>query len=72
MANLGVFDLGGRVAIVTGSTKVSGKRWPSAFPGIWRKVFSVNLEGPLRMSQYVAPIMREGSHHCGHAHEAYR
>jgi NAD(P)-dependent dehydrogenase (short-subunit alcohol dehydrogenase family) len=25
----------------------------------WRKVFSVNLEGPLRTSQVVAPIMRE-------------
>jgi NAD(P)-dependent dehydrogenase (short-subunit alcohol dehydrogenase family) len=26
----------------------------------WRKVFAVNLEGPLRMSQRVAPIMRDG------------
>ena len=26
----------------------------------WRKVFSVNLEGPLRMSQSVAPVMRDG------------
>ncbi len=26
----------------------------------WRKVFSVNLEGPLRMSQQVAPVMRDG------------
>jgi NAD(P)-dependent dehydrogenase (short-subunit alcohol dehydrogenase family) len=25
----------------------------------WRKVFSVNLEGPLRLSQQVAPIMRD-------------
>ncbi|MFI5040735.1 MAG: SDR family NAD(P)-dependent oxidoreductase [Acidimicrobiales bacterium] len=25
----------------------------------WRKVFSVNLEGPLRLSQCVAPIMRD-------------
>jgi NAD(P)-dependent dehydrogenase (short-subunit alcohol dehydrogenase family) len=25
----------------------------------WRKVFAVNLEGPLRMSQCTAPIMRE-------------
>ena len=25
----------------------------------WRKVFSVNLEGPLRMSQQVAPLMRD-------------
>jgi NAD(P)-dependent dehydrogenase (short-subunit alcohol dehydrogenase family) len=27
---------------------------------LWRKIFSVNLEGPLRMSQCVAPVMREG------------
>jgi NAD(P)-dependent dehydrogenase (short-subunit alcohol dehydrogenase family) len=26
---------------------------------LWRKVFSVNLEGPLRTSQLVAPIMRD-------------
>jgi|tagenome__1003787_1003787.scaffolds.fasta_scaffold20868056_2 NAD(P)-dependent dehydrogenase (short-subunit alcohol dehydrogenase family) len=26
----------------------------------WRKVFSVNLEGPLRMAQQVAPLMRDG------------
>jgi NAD(P)-dependent dehydrogenase (short-subunit alcohol dehydrogenase family) len=26
----------------------------------WRKVFSVNLEGPLRLSQLIAPIMRDG------------
>jgi NAD(P)-dependent dehydrogenase (short-subunit alcohol dehydrogenase family) len=26
----------------------------------WRKVFAVNLEGPLRMSQCVAPVMRDG------------
>ncbi len=25
----------------------------------WRKVFSVNLEGPLRLSQQVAPVMRD-------------
>ena len=25
----------------------------------WRKIFAVNLEGPLRLSQCVAPIMRE-------------
>ena len=25
----------------------------------WRKVFSVNLEGPLRLSQRVAPVMRD-------------
>ena len=27
---------------------------------LWRKIFAVNLEGPLRMSQCVAPVMRDG------------
>jgi len=27
---------------------------------VWRKIFNVNLEGPLRMAQCVAPIMRDG------------
>ncbi len=27
---------------------------------LWRKVFSVNLEGPLRTSQLIAPVMRDG------------
>jgi NAD(P)-dependent dehydrogenase (short-subunit alcohol dehydrogenase family) len=26
---------------------------------LWRKVFAVNLEGPLRLSQCVAPVMRD-------------
>ncbi len=26
---------------------------------VWQKIFSVNVEGPLRMAQCVAPIMRE-------------
>ena len=26
---------------------------------VWQKIFSVNLEGPLRMAQCVAPVMRE-------------
>ena len=26
---------------------------------LWRKIFTVNLEGPLRMSQCVAPVMRD-------------
>ncbi|MCX2930411.1 glucose 1-dehydrogenase [Mycobacterium sp. CVI_P3] len=28
--------------------------------GLWRKIFNVNVEGALRMSQCVAPIMRDG------------
>jgi NAD(P)-dependent dehydrogenase (short-subunit alcohol dehydrogenase family) len=27
---------------------------------LWRKLFNVNVEGPLRMSQCVAPVMRDG------------
>lgn len=27
---------------------------------VWRKIFNVNLEGPLRMAQCVAPVMRHG------------
>lgn len=27
--------------------------------GVWRKIFNVNVEGPLRMGQCVAPIMRD-------------
>lgn len=27
---------------------------------LWRKIFSVNVEGALRMSQCVAPVMRDG------------
>jgi NAD(P)-dependent dehydrogenase (short-subunit alcohol dehydrogenase family) len=26
---------------------------------VWRKIFSVNVEGPLRMTQCVAPVMRD-------------
>ena len=28
-------------------------------PELWRKIFSVNVEGPLRMSSVVAPVMRD-------------
>ncbi len=27
---------------------------------VWRKIFNVNVEGPLRMAQCVAPVMRDG------------
>lgn len=27
---------------------------------LWRKIFNVNVEGPLRMGQCVAPVMRDG------------
>jgi len=27
--------------------------------GVWRKIFNVNVEGPLRMAQTIAPVMRD-------------
>jgi NAD(P)-dependent dehydrogenase (short-subunit alcohol dehydrogenase family) len=50
---------------------------------LWRKIFAVNLEGPLRMSQCVAPVMRDhgggsiinigsmAGYHAGSAVSAY-
>jgi NAD(P)-dependent dehydrogenase (short-subunit alcohol dehydrogenase family) len=50
---------------------------------LWRKIFAVNLEGPLRTSQCVAPVMRDGGggsivnigsmagYHAGSAVSAY-
>ena len=50
---------------------------------LWRKIFAVNLEGPLRMSQCVAPVMRDNGggsiinigsmagYHAGSAVSAY-
>jgi NAD(P)-dependent dehydrogenase (short-subunit alcohol dehydrogenase family) len=52
----------GRIDILVNNAGIS----PAAVPvsdislDLWRKIFSVNLEGPLRMSQLVAPVMREG------------
>ena len=50
---------------------------------LWRKIFAVNLEGPVRMSQCVAPVMRDhgggsiinigsmAGYHAGSAVSAY-
>jgi NAD(P)-dependent dehydrogenase (short-subunit alcohol dehydrogenase family) len=52
----------GRIDVLVNNAGIS----PAAVPvsdislDLWRKIFSVNLEGPLRMSQCVAPVMREG------------
>lgn len=52
----------GRIDILVNNAGISPVPPPLEQVGLdlWRKVFSVNLEGPLRMSQLVAPIMRDG------------
>ena len=38
----------------------SGQLMPSTMElSVWRKIFNVNVEGPLRTSQCVAPVMRD-------------
>jgi NAD(P)-dependent dehydrogenase (short-subunit alcohol dehydrogenase family) len=51
----------GRVDVVVNNAGISPSFTNVADMTIefWRKVFSVNLEGPLRLSQVVAPIMRD-------------
>jgi gluconate 5-dehydrogenase len=51
----------GRVDVLVNNAGISPARITVADMTLefWRKVFAVNLEGPLRMSQCVAPIMRD-------------
>jgi NAD(P)-dependent dehydrogenase (short-subunit alcohol dehydrogenase family) len=52
----------GRIDVLVNNAGIN----PTAMPVVdmtleyWRKVFSVNLDGPLRMAQCVAPVMRDG------------
>jgi gluconate 5-dehydrogenase len=51
----------GRIDAVVNNAGINPARVPVIDTDLefWRKIFSVNLEGPLRMSQCVAPIMRD-------------
>ena len=57
-----VRDRFGRIDVLVNNAGISPARMGVSEMTLdyWRKVFAVNLEGPLRMSQCVAPIMREG------------
>ena len=52
----------GRIDVLVNNAGISPSRAGlSDMPlDLWRKVFAVNLEGPLRMSQCIAPVMRDG------------
>ena len=51
----------GRIDVLVNNAGINPARLGPAEMSLdfWRKIFSVNLEGPLRMSQCVMPIMRE-------------
>lgn len=51
----------GRIDVLVNNAGITPSRlFPSNIElDVWRKIFSVNVEGPLRTAQCVAPIMRE-------------
>jgi NAD(P)-dependent dehydrogenase (short-subunit alcohol dehydrogenase family) len=51
----------GRIDVAVNNAGITPARDPIATIGreIWQKIFQVNVEGPLRMAQRVAPIMRD-------------
>jgi NAD(P)-dependent dehydrogenase (short-subunit alcohol dehydrogenase family) len=52
----------GRIDVLVNNAGINPSPVPASQMTLdyWRKVFAVNLEGPLRMSQCVAPVMRDG------------
>ena len=56
-----VLDRFGRIDVLVNNAGINPARITAGDMTLdyWRKVFSVNLEGPLRMSQCVLPLMRE-------------
>ena len=52
----------GRIDVLVNNAGITRSRLRSRRHGhsdVWRKIFNVNVEGPLRMAQCVAPIMRD-------------
>src|SRR5690349_7732492 len=80
-----VVDRFGRIDVLVNNAGISPSRAgvSEMTLDLWRKVFAVNLEGPLRMSQCIAPVMRDGgggsivnigtmaAYHSGSAVSAY-
>jgi NAD(P)-dependent dehydrogenase (short-subunit alcohol dehydrogenase family) len=58
----GVVERFGRIDVLVNNAGINPARVTATDMTLefWRKVFSVNLEGPLRMSQLCAPVMRDG------------
>jgi NAD(P)-dependent dehydrogenase (short-subunit alcohol dehydrogenase family) len=56
-----IIERTGRIDVLVNNAGISPSRSSVAEMtlDLWRKIFSVNLEGPLRMSQCIAPHMRD-------------